>query len=121
MILAFSSLPFTQRSISGALASLDRAPALAARTLGATRLRAALGIDLPSIAPAILQSGAFAFSMAAGDANAALVLGIDSFEPLPLLIYRLVGAYRFPEACAAGIVLACLTGIVFFAKDGAHA
>lgn len=117
LVLALSALPFTQRSVSGALAALDRSPALAARTLGAGPLRAALGIELRGILPAILQAGAFAFSIAAGDANAALVMGIDDYEPLPLLIYRLVGAYRFPEACAAGLILAALTGIVFFAKD----
>ncbi len=117
LVLALSALPFTQRSVSGALAALDRSPALAARTLGASPLRAALDIELRGILPAILQAGAFAFSIVVGDANATLVMGLDDYEPLPLLIYRLVGAYRFPEACAAGLILAALTGLVFFAKD----
>lgn len=117
LVLALSALPFTQRSVSGALAALDRTPGLAARTLGAGPLQVALGIELRGILPAILQAGAFAFSIAVGDANAALVMGLDGYVPLPLLIYRLVGAYRFPEACAAGLILAALTGLVFFAKD----
>jgi thiamine transport system permease protein len=69
----------------------------------------------------LLSSAAFAFSMAAGDANVPILLGKGDFEPLPLLIYRLVGAYRFPEACAAGVVLALLTGFIFFLKDFGNA
>ena len=100
-----------------ALAAVDRTPLLAARTLGAGRLRAALDIEARSILPAFLTASAFAFSIAAGDASAPLLIGAPGFEPLPLLVYRLVGSYRFPEACAAGIVLALVTGLVFFAKD----
>jgi thiamine transport system permease protein len=121
LALAATALPFSLRSISASLASLDPNPALAARSLGAGRLRASLGIELPAVAPVLLSSAAFAFSMAAGDANVPILLGKGDFEPLPLLIYRLVGAYRFPEACAAGVVLALLTGFIFFLKDFGNA
>ncbi|MBL8966635.1 MAG: iron ABC transporter permease [Spirochaetaceae bacterium] len=117
LVEAVATLPFTARSVSAALASIDRSPVLAARTLGASRLRAAWDVELRSALPVLLTSGAFAFSMAAGDASAALLIGAPGFEPLPLLVYRLVGAYRFPEACAAGLVLALATGVIFFAKD----
>jgi thiamine transport system permease protein len=117
LALAAAALPFTLRSVAASLASLDRSPAQAARTLGASRLRTALEIELPSIAAAVLSSMAFAFSMTAGDANAPLLLGGGDFQPLPVLIYRLVGAYRFPEASAAGLCLAGITGFVFFIKE----
>jgi thiamine transport system permease protein len=116
-VLAFSALPFAQRSMSAALATLPENPPLAARTLGAGRLRAVLEVELPAAAPVLLSTLAFTFSMAVGDANVPLLLGQGDFEPLPLLIYRLVGAYRFPEACAAGLALAALTGFIFFMKD----
>jgi thiamine transport system permease protein len=116
--LAFAALPFVAKSVSGALAALDRAPSEAARTLGATRLRAALGVELPSVSPSLLAAGAFAFAIAAGDLNAPIMLGRDGFEPLPLLLYRLSSAYRFPEACAAGLLLGLLTLAVFFFKEG---
>ena len=117
LVEAMAALPFVLRSLMAALAAIDRTPLLAARTLGAGRLRAALDIEARSILPAFLTASAFAFSIAAGDASAPLLIGVPGFEPLPLLVYRLVGSYRFPEACAAGIVLALVTGLVFFAKD----
>ncbi len=119
VILAQSSgaLPFVARSLSGALASLDHGPRLAARTLGATPFAVLLTVDLPAIRPTLAASAAFAFAMAAGDVNAPLLLGSSDFQPLPLLLYRLVGAYRFSEACAVGVVLAALTGFVFFIKE----
>jgi thiamine transport system permease protein len=121
LVLSVSTLPFSLRSVSASLSTIERNPSLAARTLGANRFKAAVQVELPAIAPAILSSAAFSFSMAAGDANVPLLLGVGNFEPLPLLIYRLVGSYHFSEACAAGIVLAVLTGFVFFVKDKGNA
>ena len=115
--LVSTALPFTLRNVSSSLSSLDRGPGQAARVLGASRLRASLDIELPAILPAILSATAFSFSLAAGDANAPLILGSGGFQPLPVLIYRLVAAYRFPEASAVGLTLALLTGFVFFAKE----
>ena len=117
LALAATALPFSLRNVSSSLATLDQGPSQAARSLGAGRLRTALEIDLPSIAPALLSAAAFSFSLTAGDANAPLILGSGGFQPLPVLIYRLVAAYRFPEASAVGLVLALLTGFVFFIKE----
>jgi len=117
LALTATALPFSLRNVSSSLATLDQGPSQAARSLGAGRLRAALEIDLPSIAPAFLSAAAFSFSLTAGDANAPLILGSGGFQPLPVLIYRLVAAYRFPEASAVGLVLALLTGFVFFIKE----
>jgi len=114
---ALTALPFVTRNLMAALSTLERSPIEAARTLGASSVKAFLTVQLPAIASGLVTAAAFAFAMAAGDANAPLLLGKGEFEPLPLLVYRLVGAYRFPEACAAGVVLAFLTGLVFFLKD----
>ncbi len=117
LVEALAALPFVERSVAAALASVDRSPSLAARSLGASRLRAALDVDLASVAPALGSAAAFAFSMASGDASTPLLVAAPGFEPLPLLIFRLVSAYRFPEACAAGLILALIAGLVFFLKD----
>lgn len=109
--------PFAARSLSGSLAALDRDKRQAARTLGAGPLRSFLDADLPAIGPSVAAACAFSFSMAAGDTNVPLVLGRGEIDTLPLLIYRLASAYRFPEACAAGLILALLTGIAFFLKE----
>ncbi len=114
---ATMAFPFVFRGISGAFSSLEQAPRLAARTLGANPLTVFLTVDIPGAAPAIAASAAFAFSIAIGDVNAPLLLGSGEFLSLPLLLYRLVASYRFPEACAVGLVLATLAGMVFFLKE----
>jgi thiamine transport system permease protein len=91
----------------------------AGRTLGASPLRAFLTIDLRVIAPSVAAAAAFAFSITAGDVNVPLMLGMSEIETLPLLLFRLTAAYRFNEACAAGLVLGLMTGIVFFLKEKA--
>ena len=45
------------------------------------------------------------------------MLGMSEIETLPLILYRLTAAYRFNEACAAGLVLGLMTGIVFMLKE----
>lgn len=109
--------PFVSRSVNAALDSLDPGKHEAARTLGASSATATLAVDFGEIRPSILSAAAFAFSMTLGDANIALVLGGGAYETLPLLVYRLISSYRFSEACAAGIVLALLTGVAFFFKE----
>lgn len=116
LVQALAALPFSLRSSTAALATLSREPELAARGLGASRLRALLGVGLPAVLPVTLSSAAFSFALAAGDATTPLVLGLSDFEPLPLAIYRLAGAYRYPEACALGVVLVAATGLVFWFK-----
>jgi thiamine transport system permease protein len=118
LVQALGALPYVLKSVAAALSTLDRAPAEAARSLGASRYRAALGVELPAVLPAVLAAFAFAFASAAGDVNVPLALGRSGFETLPVYLFRLTSAYRFPEACAAGVVLALLTSAVFAAKEG---
>ena len=118
MILAQSTIawPFVAKSVIAALDGLGLQKYDAARTLGASPLKATIRVELGEIWPSILSAAAFAFSMTIGDSNIALVLG-GGQETLPVLIYRLISSYRFNEACAAGLILAFLTGIAFFFKE----
>jgi len=109
--------PFVSRSLHAALRALNPKVREAARTLGATPLKSFVSVELRMIGPSIAASAAFAFSITAGDANVPLMLGMNEHETLPLLLYRLTSAYRFNEACAAGLVLGLMTGIVFLLKE----
>lgn len=111
------SFPFVYRSMTGAFATIEKNPSLAARSLGATPFRAFMTVDLPAVIPNLSSSAAFAFAMAAGDASASLVLGTGNFQNLPLLLLRLVSSYRFGEACAAGLILALLSSVGFLFKE----
>jgi ABC-type Fe3+ transport system permease subunit len=105
------------KSVAAALSTLENSPTEAARTLGASKPRAAVGIELGSVLPAVFAACAFSFAASAGDVNVPLVLGRGGFETLPVYLFRLTSAYRFPEACAAGVVLALITSAVFAFKD----
>ncbi len=109
--------PFVSRNLGASFKSIDRNKYEAARVLGARRIQAFWRVDMPMLLPSIASAGAFAFSIALGDANIPIILGSGKYETLPLLLYRLVSAYRFSEACAVGIVLAIVAGIAFYLKE----
>lgn len=109
--------PFVARNMGASFKSLDRTKYESARVLGASNIQAFLQIDMPLLLPSIASAAAFAFSIALGDANIPIILGSGKYETLPLLLYRLVSAYRFSEACAVGIVLAAIAGIAFYLKE----
>jgi thiamine transport system permease protein len=117
LVQALCVMPYVLKSVAAALSTLDRSPVEAARSLGANRIRAALGVELGSVSPALLAAFAFAFSASSGDLNVPLVLGRGGFETMAVYLFRLTSAYRFPEACAAGVVLAAITSAVFAFKE----
>ena len=114
---AVAAWPFVSRSIHASLRAIDPRIREAAKTLGASPFKAFLSVELRTILPSVAAAAAFAFSITAGDVNVPLMLGMGEVETLPLLLYRLTSAYRFNEACAAGLVLGLLTGFVFFLKE----
>lgn len=68
---------------------------------------------LPSVKISLLRAFCFTFSISAGDTTLPLVLAIPKYNSLSLFTYRLAGAYRFNQACAAGIILALICLSVF--------
>jgi thiamine transport system permease protein len=116
-VQAVSSYPFILRAIQGSIGVSDERYAEAAQTLGSSRLGAILRIRLPLAFPALMSGFAFAFAISAGDANALIIAPVPGLETLALYLFRLAGSYRFNEACATAVVLAAITGFVFFIKD----
>jgi thiamine transport system permease protein len=118
LVQALCCMPYALKSVTAALTTLDRGPTEAARTLGAKAIRAAVGVELGAVLPAVLAAFAFSFAASAGDVNVPLVLGRGGFETLPVYLFRLTSSYRLPEACAAGVVLGLLSALVFAFKEG---
>lgn len=114
-----SAYPFVYRAVGASLSRVGPELLDAARSLGSSRVDTALRVELPMAARGLLTGMAFAFSISAGDMNVLLILPIRNFEPLSLLLYRLTSAYRFGEACAVGVILALITGFIFFLRDEA--
>jgi thiamine transport system permease protein len=119
-VQAVSAYPFILRAVQGSIGQSDEQLVDAAMTLGSSRFDALVRVRLPLAMPAILTGFAFAFAISAGDANAIIVAPVPGMETMALLLYRLAGSYRFNAACAVAVVLAFLSGFVFFMKDHRH-
>lgn len=112
------SWPFAWTQIRTSLDRIPRSVHDASLVLSAGRLDRSFRVFIPLVARGILSGAGFAFAISAGDASLPLVLSLGNFENLSLMLYRLVGSYRFSEACACAVVLAILSGVVFFLEDG---
>jgi len=120
LILAQSAMawPFAWTQIQSSLDRIPRPIHDAAALLSPGRLDSPFRVLIPLSAGGILSGAGFVFAISAGDASLPLVLSLPGFENLPLMLYRLVGSYRFSEACVCAVVLAALCGFVFFMQDG---
>ena len=112
------SWPFAWTQIRTSLDRIPRSVHDAALVLSSGKLDRSFRVFIPLSARGILSGAGFAFAISAGDASLPLVLSLGKFENLSLMLYRLVGSYRFSEACACAVVLALSSGFVFFLEDG---
>ncbi len=111
------SWPFAWTQVRSALSRVPRAVDDAAALLSPRRLDAAFRVRLPLVARGALAGFALSFAIGAGDATLPVTLSLGGFENLSLMLFRLAGSYRFPEACACAVVLASLSALVFLAQD----
>ena len=110
-------LPFTIKAISLFYNRINRRCIECAQSLGAKPLRILWTVKLPMIKNGIFTAGIFAFAVSAGEVNGALMLAPEGFATMPVAIYRLIGAYRFYQACAMGTVLLLICIAAFYAID----
>ncbi len=100
-------IPRVALTLYPVFANLDPAPLIAARTLGATRLRAFLDTVVPEVAPSVFASACQVAALAMGTYGTALALVGTQLNILPLLLYAKVGdgGADFPGAAAMSLVL----------------
>jgi putative spermidine/putrescine transport system permease protein len=85
------------------LATFDVSLEEAARSLGASPMRAFRKITFPNIAQGIQAGSIFAFIVSFGQFEVSLFLSAPNSEPLPIAMYNSL-RYKFePDAAAAGI------------------
>ncbi|HKL86838.1 MAG TPA: iron ABC transporter permease [Treponemataceae bacterium] len=109
--------PFAWTQIKAALDRIPLGVNEASLLLSRNGMDSNIRVRIPLVLPGILSGAALVFAISAGDATLPLVLSLGKFENLPLMLYRLVGSYRFSEACACAVILALLSGFVFFLQD----
>ncbi len=109
LIAAYALLayPFVAKSLASALDSLPANLDQAARTLGATPMRAFWRVTLPLVKPALRRGMAFAAATALGEFAVSLFLSRPEWTTLTTLIYQRLGRPGSTNLDAA-LVLACL-------------
>lgn len=97
------STPYVIGTVGAALASYDVSLEEAARSLGASPMRAFRKVTFPNIAQGIQAGSIFAFIVSFGQFEVSLFLSAPNSEPLPIAMYNSL-RYKFdPSAAAAGI------------------
>ncbi len=115
---AVAAYPFVTRNVTPALSGLDSRLLDAARSLGASRFRVLVDIELPLIAAAVLAGSAFAFAISIGEFDTTVLLaeGVNSYT-MPVALERYIGnrslGPSLGPATAMGTVLLAVTAASF--------
>jgi len=114
---AVAAYPFVVRTVSPGLEGLDPQLLESARSLGATRARALMDIELPLVWPGVVAGAAFAFAISIGEFSSTVILadGANQYT-MPIAIERFIGR-RLGPATAMGTVLLVVTSISFVLID----
>ena len=119
LVIVQSSLawPFAWMQIETGLAKIPRSVLDAARLLSSSRTDAFFRVFLPLCKTGIISALCCVFAISAGDTSLPLLLHIPNFENLALMLFRFAGSYRFTESAGIAVILAVLTGLLFYIQD----
>lgn len=114
---AVGAYPFVTRNVAPLLATIDRSVVESARTLGASRYRVLLDIELPQVFAGVVAGAAFAFAISIGEFDSTVILASGSSAyTMPVAIERFIGR-RLGPATAMGCVLLLVTAASFLVID----
>jgi thiamine transport system permease protein len=114
---AAMALPFVLRGLLPALADARRIDGRLADSLGITgaaRLRLVLW---PRLRRPLGFAAGLAAALSMGDLGVIALFAPPDVATLPLLMQRLMGAYRMDQAAGVGLVLVALTYLLFYLFD----
>ncbi|WP_252723459.1 ABC transporter permease subunit [Treponema pedis] len=119
LILAQSALawPFAWTQIQIPLLRIPKNIFNAALIFSANKQDAFFRCIIPLCKRGVISAFGFVFAISAGDASLPIILNIPRFENLSLLLYDYASSYRFAESAAVAVILAVITGFVFFLQD----
>jgi thiamine transport system permease protein len=110
---AVGAYPFVTRNVAPLLGGLDPRLVEASRTLGASRVRALLDVELPLVAAGVVAGAAFAFAISMGEFDSTVILAEGSASyTMPVAVERYLGR-RLGPATAMGCVLLVVTSLSF--------
>ena len=112
--------PMAYRQLQNGMNKITFETDSAALLFSRNKLDSVVRVYLPSCKKVILSSFVYCFAMSAGDATLPLVLSIPRFNSLALYTYKLASSYRFNQACASGVILTILCGLIVFLCESAY-
>ncbi len=114
---AVAGYPFVVRTVVPGLEQLDPRLLESARSLGASRVRALVDIELPLVWPGVVAGAAFAFAISIGEFSSTVILAEGTNEyTMPVAIERFIGR-RIGAATAMGTILLVVTSFAFIVID----
>jgi molybdate transport system permease protein len=117
---ALGALPFIAKAARAAIEAVDPALSRAARTLGASPLRAFFTVVLPLARPGMVAGGMLGFARALGDFGVTLMVAGDipgETQTAALAIYDAIQANREHDAAGMIAVLSVLAIGVLYAAN----
>jgi thiamine transport system permease protein len=106
--------PFVVRTTAPLLMSFDRSLVEAARSLGASRLKAFWDVERPWLASGMLVGGLFAFALSLGETSATLMLARPGLKTMPVAVYQFLAARQALGAASAMSVLMIFVSALAF-------
>ncbi|MBT9383951.1 thiamine/thiamine pyrophosphate ABC transporter permease ThiP [Pseudooceanicola sp. CBS1P-1] len=120
MLVAVNTLmamPFCLRILAPAYARAESDHGRLADQLGLRGLARLRWLVLPRLRPALGFCAGLAAALSMGDLGVITLFGTSGQDTLPLLMYRLMGAYRTEAASAVGLILMALSFGLFWLFD----
>ena len=110
---AVAAYPFVTRNVAPMLDRLDRSLVESARSLGASRARALVDVELPLVWSGVVAGAAFAVALSIGEFDSTVILtqGGGGYT-MPVAVQRYIGR-RLGPATAMGVVMLVVTGLSF--------
>jgi thiamine transport system permease protein len=123
VVNAAMALPFALRIVLPALRDIEATQGRLADSLGLDGWSRLRWLILPRLRPALAFGAGVVAALSMGDLGVIALFAGDSEATLPLLVQRLMGAYRMDEAAAAAMLLVVLSFGIFWLLDrgGRHA
>jgi thiamine transport system permease protein len=117
LVNALMSLPFLYRILAPETARLETDYGRLSASLDLPRITWLRYVALPRLARPFGYGAGLAAALSMGDLGVIALFGDDQSATLPLLVQRLMGAYRMDAAAAVALILVLVSAGMFFVLD----
>ncbi|MFX0211588.1 MAG: ABC transporter permease, partial [Candidatus Hodarchaeota archaeon] len=107
------AFPFANRSISAILEAQNPEYRQIAATLGSSRLRTLVKVELPLILPGIIAAATFSFAISMGEFGATYFISSPKYSTISVGIYRFLDMRQMQSAAAMAVLLITVCTIAF--------